>query len=205
MYAAGSEGTSRVIMMGTYYLLRNPKALKWLREEIMEVMPDRDVVPPVKVLEELSWLHAIVKETLRLSALFTSRFPLLTPEKLHFNDWIIPPKTPVSMTARSVLHDPSIFPSPETFSPERWLQCGSRHRNLDRYFVPFGKGTRMCPGMDLAYAEIYLALTMIVRRFEFELFDTVPERDIKIVRDCFMGEAQLGTLGVRVKVTKVLE
>ena len=57
---------------------------------------------------------------------------------------------------------------------------------------------------SLAYAEIHLALAMIMRRFDFELCDTDFQRDIEVVRDCFLGEPRPGSSGVRVKVTSVL-
>ncbi|KAK2630516.1 hypothetical protein QTJ16_001336 [Diplocarpon rosae] len=204
MIVAGSESTARTLMLATYYLLTTPSALANLKKELYEAMPDASIVPSVKVLEGLPWLHAVIKETFRTSALFTTRFPLVAPEKLRYRDWVIPPHTPVSMTTRTTMHDPSLFPSPETFCPERWLN-GATHngKDLNRYYVPFSKGTRICPGIDLAYAELYMALAMTIRRFDFELFDTVYERDIKVVRDCFLGEAGKGSLGVRVKVVGV--
>ncbi|CAL3965293.1 unnamed protein product [Diplocarpon coronariae] len=201
MIVAGSESTSRTLMMATYYLLTTPSALANLKRELYEAMPDASVVPPVKVLEALPWLHAVIRETFRTSAFFTTRFPLVAPEKLKYRDWVIPPHTPVSMTTRSTMHDPSLFPSPETFIPERWLN-GATHngKDLNRYYIPFSKGTRICPGIELAYAELYMALAMTIRRFDLELYDTVYERDIKVVRDCFLGEAGKNSLGVRVKV-----
>ena len=48
------------------------------------------------------------------------------------------------MTAHDILLDPRIFDDPHSFRPERWLEDSPP---ADRYFVPFGKGTRMCPGM----------------------------------------------------------
>ena len=56
---------------------------------------------------------------------------------------------------------------------------------------------------SLAYAELHMALAMIIRRFDFELYNTDYERDIKVVRDCFLGEALQGSLGVQVRVTNV--
>jgi cytochrome P450 len=44
------------------------------------------------------------------------------------------------------------------FSPERWLQSPEQSSKLNRYMVPFGKGSRMCVGMPLAYAEVYVVL-----------------------------------------------
>lgn len=70
---------------------------------------DRDTRPDVKDLEKLSWLvsgcicnkllhtetaavqTAVVKETLRIAALVTSRLPLVSPmEPLRYGDWEIP-------------------------------------------------------------------------------------------------------------------
>lgn len=56
MFAAGSESTSRSLMLAVYYLLRDPSAMEKLREELVAVMPDPHVVPSVKVLEALPWL-----------------------------------------------------------------------------------------------------------------------------------------------------
>ena len=53
---------------------------------------------------------------------------------------------------------------------------------------------------SLAYAEIYLGLAAMLRRFNFALVDTVRERDIDTVRDCFVGKASPQSKGVRVKV-----
>jgi cytochrome P450 len=39
--------------------------------------------------------------------------------------------------------DPEIFPEPETFNPDRWMQ-GER---LDRYLTSFSKGSRGCVGI----------------------------------------------------------
>lgn len=38
-----------------------------------------------------------------------------------------------------------IFPNATEFKPERWLQSNSKE--LERYLVPFGSGSRMCIGM----------------------------------------------------------
>ena len=55
------------------------------------------------------------------------------------------------MTPRSILFGPSILPDTHDFKPERWLaQEGQLKSDLDRYFVAFGKGVRMCQGMKLA-------------------------------------------------------
>lgn len=56
MIVAGSETSSRTLMLATYNLLSTPSALAELKKELLEVMPDPSVVPAVKVLEALPWL-----------------------------------------------------------------------------------------------------------------------------------------------------
>ena len=38
--------------------------------------------------------------------------------------------------------------------------------------IAFGRGTRSCVGMQLAYAEMYIGISTLFRRFELELFET---------------------------------
>lgn len=63
------------------------------------------------------------------------------------------------------------------------------------------KGTRQCLGINLAYAELYLVLAAVFRRFELELWETSIE-DVKMARDIFIPAARVGSGGVRVLVKK---
>jgi cytochrome P450 len=65
--------------------------------------------------------------------------------------------------------------------------------------VNFSRGTRACLGINLAYAEIYLTLAAVFRRFDLELFETTRE-DVDIVHDFFSPSARLDSKGVRVLV-----
>jgi hypothetical protein len=47
---------------------------------------------------------------------------------------------------------------------------------------------------------MYITIAAIVCRFEFQLFETYRERDIDYVRDCFLGETDPASPGVRIKV-----
>ena len=49
------------------------------------------------------------------------------------------------MSTHITMLDPTLFPSPHTFRPERWLAADTRA--MDHAFVPFGRGSRMCSGM----------------------------------------------------------
>jgi cytochrome P450 len=124
-------------------------------------------------------------------------------------DWLIPPGTPVGMTSVLVHHDESIFPDSRKFLPERWIG----HPNLDRYLLSFSKGSRICIGINLAYAELYLALARIFRAYGskdvrmeddvgyLELYETTVN-DVELTKDVFIPVGRDGSKGVRITVEK---
>jgi cytochrome P450 len=80
----------------------------------------------------------------RLSHGIVTRDPRLAPdEDLQYKGWTIPKNTPVSMTTYDILMNETVFPEPKKFIPERWVD----NPDLQKYFVPFGKGTRQCLGI----------------------------------------------------------
>ncbi|KAJ9669390.1 hypothetical protein H2201_000257 [Coniosporium apollinis] len=198
LIGAGSETSAKALTHTIFYLSSNPEILRRLREEITAVMPDASAIPCWSVLEQLPYFTAVVTEGLRLSYSITTRLPRVANEPLIYNDWVIPPRTPVSETLYSVLVDPAVFPEPKVFNPERWLE----HPELSGYFVVFGRGSRSCVGLNLAYAELYLAVAALIRRFDFELFETTI-KDIEVKHDFFVPNADLASKGVRARIRKL--
>ncbi|KAI5918195.1 putative flavonoid 3-hydroxylase [Camillea tinctor] len=197
---AGSETTSRMLTMATYFVLSDGALCRKLHDELVSVMPELDSKPSLAELERLVWLPAAIKETLRIAGLITSRLPVTCPnEDLHYKEWVIPKGTPVSMTLRDILLDPETFHEPFQFQAERWLPSNPNLQHISRYFLPFSRGSRMCTGMNLAMADLYIMLALVFRRDNLEIFDTIRERDIDIVRDCFSGEVSKETKGVKIK------
>ena len=56
-------------------------------------------------------------------------------------------QTPISMTPRDILRDPSFFPEPSKFSPERWLSNNPDLARIERAYIPYGRGSRICLGI----------------------------------------------------------
>lgn len=216
---AGTITTAWALCAATYYLLTSPQALQKLRTELYDAIPNPNVSVPLPVLEQLPYLTAVIQEAIRLSYGVSSRLQRISPDKaMLFTDtqnnktWSIPPGTPVGMTSVLIHHDASIFPDSRTYRPERWIE----NPGLDKYLVSFSKGSRQCLGINLAYAEMYLCLSGIFRRFGsggehgvglegdegvLELYET-DLTDVEIVADCFVPLAKEDTKGVRIKVVK---
>jgi cytochrome P450 len=208
---AGQETVAWVSTVIICHLLSNPTILQKLKSELATAIPDPDMVTPEATLANLPYLTGVIKEGLRLGYGVSTRLARIPHEPLIFSsgdrDWTIPAGTPVSMTSVLIHHDESIFPDSKEFRPERWIE-GPR---LDRYLVAFSKGSRQCLGMNLAYAEMYLWLAAVFRRFGskevrfdsdegvLELVDT-DLSDVGIVADRFVPIVKLDSKGVRVQV-----
>lgn len=107
------------------------------------------------------------------------------------------------MSIPDLSHDEEIFPDSHSFNPDRWLTSPppttSDGLPLDRFMVSFGRGTRSCLGISLAWTELYLTLGMLFRRYRFELIE--PDvRDVQLGHDFFIPVAWEGGKGVRVWV-----
>lgn len=194
---AGTVTTAHVIAITTFHVINNPSVLEKLRAELTEAMA-KNPNPKWQQLEQLPYLTAIVTEGLRVGYGASHRMQRLFPDvTLKYQDYAIPPMTPVSMTSVHIHDEPSIFPEPRTFKPERWIE----HPEKKKYMIPFTRGSRSCVGMNLAYAELYLALAGVFApgRFHFELFET-DISDVEIVHDFVNTSARLDSKGVRVLV-----
>jgi cytochrome P450 len=198
----GGDPAARTMTNCTFWLLTHPFVLQKLQTELDSAIPDGRKVPAMQLVEELPYLSAVMKECLRLQAISTSRLEVVCPsEVLRFKDWVIKPGTPVGMSLRHLLHDPVFYPDPKSFIPERWLDAdGKIDISKDKYYVPFHRGHRMCLGYNFATTMMLMTLATVFRRFEIELVDTIYERDVKIIRDCFIGEVSHDTKGVKIRV-----
>lgn len=60
-------------------------------------------------------------------------------------------QSPVSMISYFVLMDSEVFPDPESFKPERWIQAAKRGQNLTKFLVSFSRGSRACIGIKYVF------------------------------------------------------
>lgn len=75
--------------------------------------------------------------------------------------------TMVSVSPFVAHRDPRIFPDPEAFVPERWLD--GKAKGFAKYILTFSAGGRVCIGKNIAYLELSLVLAAVVRGWDFGL------------------------------------
>ncbi|KAL2860989.1 cytochrome P450 [Aspergillus lucknowensis] len=163
---AGTDTSACSLTAGTYYLLSNPSALSTLQKEL-------DAAEPF--VKEGNWEQIkrlpYLGKTLRLFSPIPGMTPRIVPEAgVKVQGHFLPGGTIVSVTHRTIHDNPDLFPNPAEFLPERWL--GEKGKALDRWFVPFSKGSRQCIGSPLAYEELAMTFSHLFGRFEMELYET---------------------------------
>lgn len=112
----------------------------------------------------LPYLSAVVKEALRISMANPTRLPHIVPSTgLTLSNITIPPGTIVGVSAYSLHFNPTVFTSPHSFIPERWLP-DQVTESMSKSFFAFGAGSRACIARNLAMTELYWATEKIVER-----------------------------------------
>ncbi|EXJ72396.1 uncharacterized protein A1O5_04900 [Cladophialophora psammophila CBS 110553] len=138
-------------------------------EEIDGVLDDEEAVAPYDKVKHLPFLRACIDESMRLipptSAALMRRTP---PEGAQILGEWIPGDTSVSMTIYGAHRDANIFPNPEEFQPQRWMDSEERKR-MEPYFIPFTTGGRGCIGRNISYLEQIVVVASLVHRYEFAL------------------------------------
>lgn len=64
---AGADTTGNALMLGSYYLLKSPKAYHTFKQELQELWPVLEQEPNLQDLENLPYLNAVIKESLRMT------------------------------------------------------------------------------------------------------------------------------------------
>jgi cytochrome P450 len=208
---AGSDTTASTLAAITYHMLSDPKALARLRTELKGVMPEPDTFPDPAALDGLPYLNAVIQETLRLYPGATHRQDRTAPdEDIVYNDggktYVIPAGTCIGMTAPLVNRHPDLYPRPDEWLPERYLEDPL----LSKHLFTFSKGARQCIGMNLAYQELQSFTAGIFRKYDayegqdgptLELCGTTRD-DIAVYAD-FISPGQVpGSKGLRVRIRR---
>ncbi|ERE82332.1 cytochrome P450 11B1, partial [Cricetulus griseus] len=163
--------TSVPLVMTCFELARNPDVQQALRQESLAAEA-RIAANPQRALTDLPLLQAAIKETLRLYpvAAFLER---IICSDLVLQNYHVPAGTVLHMSVYSMGRNPAVFPRPERYTPQRWLE---RKRSFQH--LAFGFGLRQCLGKRLAQVEMLLLLHHVLKSFKVE---TREQEDVQMV------------------------
>ncbi|KAK7303619.1 hypothetical protein RJT34_14529 [Clitoria ternatea] len=162
---AGHESSGHITMWATYFLQKHPEYLQKAKAEQEEIVRKR---PPtqngliLKDIREMDFLYKVIDETMRVITFSLVVFREAKAD-VTINGYFIPKGWKALVWFRSVHLDPEIYPNPKEFNPYRW---NKEHKAGE--FLPFGGGSRLCPGNDLAKMEIAVFLHHFLLNYRFE-------------------------------------
>ncbi|RPD67493.1 cytochrome P450 [Lentinus tigrinus ALCF2SS1-7] len=167
MFSAGAETTSASMMNFVLAMLLFPDAMRKAQAELDAVV-GRDRLPSFEDRKDLPYIRALVKEVLRWRPVG----PLAVPRRVTEDDWyegyLIPKGTMVIPNVWGMNHDPEIFPDPEAFRPERFLDDETGTMDVappDTHgmgHVTFGFGRRICVGLNFANQALFINFAAIL-------------------------------------------
>jgi cytochrome P450 len=167
----GHETTATALTWALYWIHKLPAVRKKLLTELQAL----DGPPDPNVVIRLPYLNAVCSETLRIYPVGILTFPRVTRSGLKLTGTSLEPGTTVVGCIYLTHHREDIYPDPDEFRPERFLE-----RRYSPYeYLPFGGGVRRCIGMAFAQFEMKLVISGILSCFKLALADTRPVRPVR--------------------------
>jgi cytochrome P450 family 135 len=155
---AGHETTATSIGWALERLLRTPLALQ---RSIAEA----------KAREDSEYIDAVIKETLRVRPVVTEVFRAPT-EPVELGGYLFEPGTHMAASIFLVQYDPDLYPEPDVFRPERFLEGAPESYT----WVPFGGGVRRCIGAAFAQLEMKIVISKMLARTQLRARRTRDEK-----------------------------
>ncbi|KEZ42082.1 hypothetical protein SAPIO_CDS6308 [Scedosporium apiospermum] len=161
---AGSDTTAVTTLYTIWECGRRPAVRMKLVEEIRAAFRDPQEMPTYERASKLPYLDAVIQETLRIWGPLSAAFPRVSPGRLISGHYI-PKGTIVSTSSHATSRDPEVFPDPEVYNPDRWLNPGKEMKEMSR---PFSYGPRNCIGRHLAQIGLTLTLARLYQLYDME-------------------------------------
>src|ERR1044072_6261078 len=157
LLTAGHETTATSLSWAVERLCRHPEKLTRLRAEVEA--------------GEAAFRTATIQETLRIRPVVAMVLRRLT-EPVEIAGYELPAGVTVAPNIYLVHRNPEIYPEPDRFLPERFLDNPPGTYT----WIPFGGGVRRCLGASFAQFEMAVVLKELVKRRQISPADPKPER-----------------------------
>ncbi|CAA7039244.1 unnamed protein product [Microthlaspi erraticum] len=189
VFLAGVNTSAMTLIWGMTEMIRNPRVMKKVQDEIRATLGDKKERVTEEDLSKLHYFKLMVKELFRLHPAAPLLLPRETMSDIKIQGYDVPAKTQIMINVYSIARDPNIWTNPDEFNPDRFLESSIDYRGLNFELLPFGSGRRICPGMSMGIATVELGLLNLLYFFDWGL----PEG--KTVKDIDMEEAGAIVIG----------
>ncbi|KAJ7579229.1 cytochrome P450 [Mycena floridula] len=170
---AGSDTTATTIFSFVLYMISHPPVLEKVSEEVRRVV-GLDRLPTFEDEENLPYLVACIKETMRKRPASIMGIPHSSDEESIYQGYVIPKGATVIGNIWAIQMDPKRYPNPTAFQPERFYTPGQPTRwksgpdTAGRDHFVFGWGRRYCQGSIIAENSLFITLARIIWAFDIQ-------------------------------------
>ncbi len=171
LLVGGPETAAKVLAWTLLGVLSEPKILSRLRQELDEVLGEDPI--DAGHLRQLLYLDAVMNEGMRHQSIGPFAGPRLAKQAFDLGGYEIAAGSVMVQCLSEVGRSPC-FPIHDRFDPANFFQREIRARD----WVPFGGGTRLCPGKGSGQLIVAVTLATLVQRADLELAEgsTRPAR-----------------------------
>lgn len=139
---------------------------KWMFDELISVMPTKDMDLTTEILSKLKFMDACIRETMRL-------FPTVTligrtaVEPIVLNNAEIPAGLPIMVGIRQIHRRTDYWGNDaHLFRPERFLSDAANYKDNPGCYLPFSMGPRNCIGkihllnqqFEVGFKQVFFSL-----------------------------------------------
>ncbi|XP_023768148.1 cytochrome P450 Tp4149 [Lactuca sativa] len=170
VFAGGTDTTFNTLVWVLSELIRNPRVMKKLQQEVTKVAQGRSMLFE-EDFEKMEYLKAVIKESYRLHPPAPFLLPRESVEDVKMMGYDIPAGTRVFVNVWAIGRDPTVWENFEEFKPERFMDSSVDFRGHHFELIPFGAGRRGCPAIHFSVTILELVLTNLIYKFDFRLPD----------------------------------
>ncbi|KAF2762321.1 cytochrome P450 61 [Pseudovirgaria hyperparasitica] len=181
---ASQDATSSACTWLYQLMADQPHYLERVREENLRLRNgDRNAPLSMDMLENMTFTRAVVKETLRYRPPVLM-VPYVAKKAFPITDTYTAPKgSMVIPTTYPALHDPEVYPNPDTFDPDRWI-TGDAEKQVKNWLV-FGTGPHYCLGQVYATHNLMAMIGMASMFLDWKHTVTEKSEEIKVFATIF--------------------
>nr|XP_003411242.1 cytochrome P450 4B1 [Loxodonta africana] len=169
---AGHDTTTSGICWFLYCMARYPEHQDRCREEIREILGDRDTVQ-WDDLGKMTYLTMCIKESFRLYPPVPQVYRQLSKPVNFVDGRSLPAGSLISLHIYALHRNGNVWSDPEVFDPLRFTPENTAGRHPFA-FIPFSAGPRNCIGQQFAMNEVKVVTALCLLRFELSLDPLQP-------------------------------
>lgn len=170
---AGHETTVGQASWSVIQLLQNPHYLHDVQNEIAEHAPCGTQFS-LELLKNLRYIEWAVRETERMHP-STDILLRYVEEDIEVSDYRVPAGWIVLVSPAVSQRTPGLFSDPDCYDPLRFAPGREEHRQHQFSLITFGGGVHKCTGMNFAYHEMMMIISLLFQQFDLDLVTQDPQ------------------------------